>query len=793
MLRSYFKIAIRNLLRNKMLSVINILGLGVGIACCVLITLFVLNETSYDRFHRNAGRIVRVTMEYAADGIPNKVSVTGNKVFPAFKKDFPEVENGVRTLPAQAIVQLGQKIYDEKKFLYADSTLFDIFSFGLLQGDPKKVLSEPNEVVLTVSAARKYFGNENPVGKSLRIDNEKNYKVTGVAEDCPPNSQIKFDMVASFTSLEPYRYREETWWDASYYTYLLLRTPEAIGPLQAKIPGYIKKQESGNTGNHPGNYLTFNLEPLNKVHLYSTVEGGIEPAGDYRYVYIFSLIALLIIAVACANYVNLTTARATERAKEVGIRKVMGALRLQLFGQFMGESIILVTLSCLTGLILVKFLLPTFNLLAAKQLEFKAIFQQGAIAVSAIVLCVVGMLGGSYPALLLSKFSAIKVLKGNLKAGVSGVWLRKSLIVVQFIISAGLILATMIIHSQLNFIQNKKLGYNKENIIVLPTDKFIREKLASFKSELLTNPEIRSITTTNQTPIFVPGKYDLSLNSREMIVTAVRTDKDFIKTLQLKILSGADFTDADQKLVDSTDIRRPLIINETAAKSLGWTPNEAVGKSLQFQGIRGIVKGVVNDFHFSSMHEEITAFVIFLSSNTHNMLVKISGDHTAQTLQYIGQMWKSLAPYRPFEYEFLDDQFDKLYNVETRTGKLFYSFAILAIGLACLGLFGLVAFIAQQRTKEIGIRKVLGATVLNIAALLSREFIFLVVIAILVASPLAWWAMNKWLQSFAYHIVLNGWMFVGSGLIPILIALATLSFQAIKTALASPVKSLRTE
>jgi putative ABC transport system permease protein len=792
MFRNYIKISLRNLLRHKIFSAINILGLATGIACCLLITIYVYFETSYDRFNENAGRIFRVTMEYAADNVVNKVSVTGNKVFPAFKRTFPEVENGVRLYPAAAVVKYRNKLFDEKSFVYSDSTLFDIFSFKLLQGNPKKVLDKPNMIVVTTSTAKKYFGNEDPVGKILRINNEKDYVVTGVVTDCPSNSQIKFDFLASFSSLRGDRYDEETWWDASYYTYLLLKTPGAAKSLQAKIPAYMKSQDKENAISN-GNYLTFHVEPLKDVHLYSTVEGGFEPAGDYHYVYIFSFITLLILAIACFNYINITTARAAERAKEVGVRKVMGALRKELIKQFMSESILNVLLALLISLLLVKLFLPTFNLLAAKQLSLASVFQPVVTITLLTILLAISLLGGVYPALVLSGFNPVKVLKGNFKTSTSGIWLRKSLIVVQFIISVGLIVSTIIIQSQLSFIQNKKLGYNKDQIVVLPLDKFMQAKLSTFKTEFLSIRNIQSVTTCNQTPAYIPGKYSLSLDHREMIITAVRTDKDFIKTLQLKLISGSDFTDVDQKNIDSENIRRPLILNESALRLLGWKPDQAVGKFIQFQGTACIIKGVVNDFHFSSMHEAIGPFVIFLSNNTHNLLVKLSGNNIPKTLQFMNEKWNVLAPHRPFEYEFLNDEFNKLYSTETKTGELFYVFALLAIGLACLGLFGLVAFSAQQRTKEIGIRKVLGANIAGIVGLLSKEFLQLVLIASLIAFPVAWWAMNRWLQDFAYRINIQWWMFAVAGIAAILIALITVSFRVIKAAVANPVKSLRTE
>ena len=792
MFKNYFKIALRNISRSKFLSAINIMGLATGIACCLLISLYVFHETSYDRFHTKSDRIFRVTMEYAFDGVVNKIAVTGNKVLPAFKNVFPEVENGVRAYPDGAIVKYGNNIFNEKGFVYADSAFFDIFSFKILQGDPRKLLAEPDQVVVSASTAKKYFGNGNAVGKIITVNNEKSMVVTGVVEDCPANSQIKFDMMASFSSLDGDRYKDERWWDASYYTYLLLKTPSSARSLQAKIPAYMKTQdkENGLSGN---NYMTFHLEPLKDVHLYSNVDGGFEPGSDYHYIYIFSAIALLVLAIAFANYVNLTTARASKRAMEVGVRKVMGALRGQLFRQFIGESLLIAVAAVCIAILLVKFLLPVFNLLADRQLSFNTLFGPLPVLTLFLLLIILGLFGGFYPAMVLSRFNPVKVLKGNFKSGNSGARLRKTLIVTQFAISVGLIVCTLVIHGQLDYIQHKKLGYDKDHVIIMEYDRFVQDKINTVKSEFLSNPGIKGVTTANQSPAFVPGKYGLKLDGKDMIVTALRTDKDFVKTLGLQLNQGMDFTITDENLSDSPGVARPIIINETGARSLGWTAETAIGKSLEFQGKNSIIKGVVNDFHFTSMHSPVSPFVIFIGSYKNKLIVKLSGSHLSQTLAFLKEKWKTLAPHRPFDYEFLDNQFEKLYSTETRTGELFYSFALLAIGLACLGLLGLAAFTAQQRTREIGIRKTLGASVAGIMILLSKDFIKLVAIAALIAFPAAGWAMNQWLQGFTYRINIGAWIFIAAAVVTLLVALLTISVQVIRAAVANPVKSLRSE
>jgi len=612
MIKYYFKIALRNLRRHKLLSGINILGLATGIACCLLIALYVFHEKSYDRFNKNADRIVRATMELSYNGNVTKVAVTGTKVLPEFKRVFPEVEDGVRFYPVTAIVKYGNNLFQEKGFVYADSTLLNIFSFPLLQGDPLKVLDGPNQLIVTASTAKKYFGNENALGKVLRVNNDKDYVVTGVARDCPANSQIQFNIVASWSSLTDPVFQEESWFDASHYTYLLLKKPGLAKTLEAKIHAYFKSKNK-DYGVAGKNYLTIPVQPLTDVHLNGIVEGGLEPGGDYRYVYIFSIVALLILAIACANYVNLTTARAVERAREIGVRKVAGASRKQLFTQFIGESILTVFAALLISLILVRLFLPAFNMIAAKQLTLDSLLSPAPLTALGIILFSIGFFGSLYPALVLSGFNPIKVLKGNIRTGSYGIRLRKTLIVVQFFISVVLIVSTLVIQAQLSFIQNKKLGYNNDHVVVLRSDESVLKKINTVKTELLNNLDILGVTTCNQTPAFIPGKYNLSMDGKEMIIAGVRVDKDFIRTMGMNIRSGSDFTKAEEEAAFAfTDtIQRPVIINETTVRSFGWTNDNAVGRMFRFQGRNSIVKGVVGDFHYTSMHEAINPFVIF--------------------------------------------------------------------------------------------------------------------------------------------------------------------------------------
>ena len=618
--------------------------------------------------------------------------------------------------------------------------------------------------------------------------------MAGIVEDCPVNSQIKFNVLASWSSLVDPVYQQESWADASHYTYLLLKKPGMHKELEKKIAVYFKSQNK-DYGVAGKDYLNIRVQPFTDVHLKAVVEGGFEPGGDYRYVYIFSIVALLILLIAAANYVNLTTARASDRAKEVGVRKVVGASRKQLFSQFISESFLTVIVSLLVGVLLVKFFLPSFNMIAGKQLAFSSMLNIAPLLTIGIILLAIGFFGGIYPALILSGFNPVKTLKGNMRLSSSGIGLRKSLFVIQFFISVALIVSTLVIQNQLSFIQDKKLGYNNDHVLVLRGDDKVLSKMSSIKTALLSNSSVKGVTTCNQTPTFVPGKYNLNLENKETIIGGIRVDKDFIPTMGMNIVTGTNFTTAEQQaaFTNTDTIQRPVIINEAAVHSFGWSANDAIGKTFKFQGRNSIVKAVVNDFHFTSMHETINPIVIFLSSRTGKILVKLSGTDITQSLVHLKTKWSEFAPHLPFEYEFLDEQFDKLYSAETRTGKIFYAFALLAIGLACLGLLGLVTFSAQQRTKEIGIRKVLGATVIGIVALLSKDFLRLVAIATVIAIPVSWWAMNKWLQDFAYRVNISWQTFLVAGVIALLIALLTLSFQAIRAAIVNPVKSLRTE
>lgn len=797
MVKHYFTIAWRNLWKNKVFSLINVVGLAIGLTCCLLMTLYVKHELSYDDFQKKGDRIARVIMEYSFSGAVSKGNFTSTKVAPSFKRNFPEVESAVRMGQYARVVRYDDRLFNEKRFLYADSSFFDLFSLPLLKGSVQDALSGPNKVVLTAATAKKYFGNADPIGKSVKIGGDGiDYLITGIIEDCPSNSQLKFDFLASFSSLGVNQ--EETYWEANYTTYLLLKDKSAIASLQAKIPAFMKKEMGSELSGK--DYVTFWLEPFKSIHLHSDY-GGFEPNNSITYVYVVSGIAVLMLMIACFTYINLSTARAMERAKEVGVRKVAGALRKQIFWQFISESLLITIVALLLCIIAVALVLPAFNRLAERELNMGSLLSPFFIVFAVAVTFFISFLAGSYPALVFSRFRAIKVLKGSFKNTNSGLWLRKSLIIFQFVISVFLIVTTFIIQNQLHYIQTKDLGFDRDHVLILPLDAKVMAKISSVKTVFKSNPNVLHVSRAVNDPTNIVGGYNMRSadmpEATQIMVTANPVDEEFISTTGIHIISGNDFTEQDVKDVTKDKQEEKtyhFILNEAAAKELGWTPEQAIGKKMFLGNHRpGTVKAVVSNFNFSSLHNPIKPLVLFNEEWTSTMLVKISGAAIPATISFLESKWKELIPHRPFEYRFLDEDYDKLYSAELRLGKVLNIFTAIAILLACLGLFGLSAYAIQQRTKEIGIRKVLGATIPNIITLLSKDFVWLIIISMLIAFPVAGWLMYKWLQDFVYRISIAWWMFAIAGFIALFIAICTISFQAVKAAVANPVKNLRTE
>lgn len=798
MFKNYLKTALRSLMRNKSYAAINIAGLSIGIAACLLIGIYILHELSFDKFHANAPRLARVTMHYNFGDADNKMAVTGTKVGPAFQRTFPEVQAYARTLKFTRVVSYEDKAFEEKSFLYADSAFFGMFSFPLLAGKAADALNSPDKIVISSRMAKKYFGSADPIGKVLRVGGNRDFIITGVAAEPPANSQIQFDFVASFTSLGASK--TENWWEANYITYLLLSPNTKVAALQERVNAFMKKVNKEELKMEGGHFLAFGLEPLASVHLYSPHD-GFEPNNSITYIYILAIVALLILCIASVNYTNLATAQSASRTAEIGIRKVLGAEKFQVFRQFIGESLLITTIAMIIALLIAYTLLPLFNQLAGKQLEHSVLFRPSTLLVLAATGVLVSLAAGFYPALVLSNLRLINILKSGFTFTSGGSAIRKSLIVFQFVISIFLLIATTIVLQQLSYIRSKDLGYDKEHVLVLPLDNIMRPGYTELKKALAANPQVKSVGAAYEEPTDIGWgdgiTYGEGATAKQVTVNAIPVDEDFIKTMGIKIIAGSDYNLTDLQQMDtSNDMKNfqyTFMLNEAAVKALGLKPEEAIGKKIS-KGFPGTVKAVIKDFHFRSFHNPITPLVVFLDNrSTQRIFVKIAGNNIPATLQHLETNWKARVPHRPFEYHFLDEDYESLYKSEQRIAGIFSTFSTLAIFLACLGLFGLTAFAVVQRTKEIGIRKILGANIPNIISLLSKDFVVLVIVAIVVASPLAWYAANEWLQNFAYRVRIEWWVFVLAGIVALGIALLTISFQAVKAALANPVKSLRTE
>lgn len=783
-----------------MYSAINVFGLTVGLAACLLIGVYINHELSYDKFHHNADRIARATMEYKFSGTVNTTASTGTKVGPQFKRMFPAIEEYVRTFLSHNVIQSGDKIFDEPRILYADPAFFRVFSFHLIHGNASTALDAPDKIVITKSMAKKYFNDEDPLDKTFTIA-RKNFKVSAVAEDAPQNSQIKFDFVTQFLNLGN-NVKEEVYWNANWITYFLLRDGKSLPQLQQQVAEYMRTQQlrAEVRIENKDDYLAIHLEPLTRVHLYSTL-AGFEPNGNIKYIYIFAAIAFLILIIACANYTNLATAQSAGRSSEIGMRKVMGASKQQVFRQFIGESFVITFLAAVLAFGLSLLLLPYFNNVSGKQFSANTMLQPAPIIALLILSLVVSFFAGLYPALILSGTQILGVLKKGFTFTGGRNLLRKTLIVVQFGISIFLIIYTVIIMQQMHYMQTRNLGYDKDHVVVLPIGGSMIRDFKTLKEAFQQVRGVEGVTASYETPEYVEwgdgitaidekGKHEVSLK-------AMPVDLDFARTMKMQMVAGRDFVESDFSLMDSSNnyanFRQPYIINEALAGKIGWAPQQAIGRTIE-KGYPGPVMGVVKNFNFSSMHEPIGPLLIFLGRDfSRDYMVRINGSDIQGTLSRLEMVWKQRVPDRPFNYHFLDEDYDKLYVSEQRSAALFTVAAALAIVLACLGLFGLAAFTTVQRTKEIGIRRVLGANVGSITMLVAKNFLALVAVAIVIAIPLAWWVGNKWLQDFAFRIPVQAYVFVATAIVTALIALCTVGFHAMRAALLNPVKSLRTE
>ncbi len=802
MIKNYFKTAWRNLHRNKLFSFINILGLSIGIATCFVMMLYVQSELSYDRFHKNADNIARIIFKADINGGKINESVVMAPVAKTLKRDFPEVKDATRILNyGTPRISFENKTFKNDRVAIVDPNFFSIFTLPMIEGDAKTALANPYSIVITKSTAKKYFGGQEALGKTLEINHDTTlYKVTGVMEDIPTHSHFHFDV---FASMKGWRDADsDSWMSGGFHTYLLLKPGTDQQKMQARFPGmvarYMGPQIQKSMGlsleqfRTKGNKLGFVLQPLTGIHLHSHTSNEFEPGGNATYVYVFGGIALFMLMVACINFINLSTAGASKRAKEVGIRKVAGSGKLQLIRQFLFESLLLTFFALLTAFVLLQLALPWFNRIAGKQLGV------GLNPVLAFVIlgAIVGLAAGTYPAFYLSSFKPAAVLKGK-TTGVKNFGLRSGLVVFQFFISVALIIGTIVVHQQMKFIRTKDLGYNRNQIITIPNSWALGANERVFKEEMLQDPRIISATMSWYKPT-EPNNYNNALaypaGNDNLVVSGVNyyVDEQYIPTLGMHMISGRNF------LKDFPTDSSAIVLNETAAKALGWNAQAAIDKTVIRQNSpKGDnfpfhVIGVVKNFNFKSLHETISPLYMTLQPEG-GLIFKITNSNVSGLLSTMKTKWDSYNTKEPFTFSFMDDHFNNAYAIEQKTGTILNIFAILTIFVACLGLFGLATYTAEQRTKEIGIRKVLGASVTQVTQMLSKAFLKLVLISSLIAFPVAWWGMNKWLQNFAYRIDISWWVFVIAGLAALVIALITVSFQAIKAAVANPVKSLRTE
>lgn len=804
MIKNYLKIAWRNIKKNKLFSFINILGLSIGIALCFIIMLYVQDELSYDRFNKNADNIARVVFHANINGGKIDESVTMPPVAQTMKKDFPEVRDATRIWSfGTPKITYNNTVYKDDRFALIDPNFFSIFTLPMIKGNPQTALAQPGDVVLTQETAEKYFGKEEPIGKTIEvnIDSNRVYKVTGVIKNIPTNSHFHFNALGSMTSMA--FATSDSWLGGGFHTYLLLKPGTDLKKMEAKFPAMVEKymgpqvqQQMGLSLEQfrtKGNSLGFALQPLKDIHLNSNTTTEFEPGGNATYVYIFAGVAIFMLIVACINFINLSTASASKRAKEVGVRKVAGSGKIQLITQFLSESILITFIALIIAIVLVKISLPAFNNISGKQLSLDI---QPLLAFFALGL-LVGIVAGIYPAFYLSSFKPIAVLKGKLTGNHKNFGLRSSLVVFQFFISVGLIIATLVVYQQMKFIQNKDLGFNKDQILVIPNSYALGKNEQVFKQQMLQDPRIVNATASYYKPAG-PSNYNNALafpqGNDNLVVDGVEyhVDENYIPTLGMQMITGRNFSR------DFPTDSFAIILNETAAKAFGWNNTSAIGKTLVRQNSdRGNnvpfhVIGVVKNFNFKSLHEAVSPLFMNLEPEG-GLIFKIKTADVAGLLAIMKKNWDSYNTGDPFTYNFLDDLYNKTYSVEQKTGTILNIFSILTIFVACLGLFGLATYTAEQRRKEIGIRKALGASVSQLTKMLSKEFIKLVLIASLIAFPVSWWAMNKWLQSFAYRIHISWWVFAIAAITASLIALFTISFQSIKTALTNPVKSLRTE
>lgn len=795
MIKNYVKTAFRSLKKNKSFTAINVLGLSVGLATFLLIVFYVVDELNYDHYNTKAERIYRINLDVNLGGSLASYAAVASPMAATLQSDLPEVEKAVRlrqaafSLPGKFYFKKGNENIQENNLVFAGSKLFDVFTLPMVEGDPSTALSEPHSVVITKSTAMKYFNQIDVIGRSLLLNDTSNYKITGVIKDIVKQSHFNYDFFLSVSTLP--ESRDQSWNGGGWNTYILLRSGTNYKKAEADISKIFLKHLPPMP---PGSYVKTNLSPLLDIHLRSDRQQELGRNGTIQYVYIFSAIAIFILLIACINFMNLSTACSSNRAKEVGVRKVLGSSRKHLIAQFLIESILVTLVSTLIAILLVWILMPLFNQMSGKELSYTMKALIWLIPTLLVIVAVIGLLAGSYPAFFLSSFQPIDVLKGKISAGFKGGRLRSFLVVFQFSISVFLIIGTLVIYNQLNYILNKKLGYDRSQVLVIKNVSVLGNQAKILKQEIKQLPGVLNATLSSYLPTGEERSMtalfpDQVIDIKKIMLTGFwPVDEDYIKTLGIQLIAGRNFS--NQMATDSSAI----IVNEAFVKQLNVKDplNRIVYRASY--GVQPFhIIGVMKDFNFSSLRDKISPLVLVNSPDNGALSVKIHTSSMTDLISRIENKLKDLSPNQQFAYSFMDADFDATYRSERRIGTIFISFSTLAIVIACLGLFGLAAYAAQQRSKEIGIRKVLGAGVSTIVSMLSMNFIKLVFISILIASPIAWFVMNKWLEGFAYRINIQWWIMLIAGAVAVVITCITISFQSLKAALANPVKSLRGE
>jgi putative ABC transport system permease protein len=786
MIKNYLKVAFRNIRRHKGFSFINIAGLAIGLACCLLITIWVLDELSYDKFHENAANLCRVEEDQHYSGRIFYVYVTPYPLGPALKAEIPEIIDATRVVWTGGVLfKYGENTFFEDGGRAVDPSFLKMFTYPLVKGDKTTALDSPFSVVLTQDLAEKYFGEEDPLGRVMTLNDKYEFTVTGVLENIPHNTYLQFDFLVPYEILKRTgQTNEEDFGSNSIFTFVQL--PDGMSPEQVnpKIFGFIRTKI-------PESRTDLRLMPFTKLHLHEFF-GYEKSAGAIQYVYIFSVIAFIVLLIACINFMNLSTARSANRAKEVGLRKVVGAVKGHLVRQFYGESVVYAFIALILAVGIVTLLLPAFSNLSAKNLSW-GVAGIGTILIGLLgITLFTGMVAGSYPALLLSAFQPARVLKGSLLSGSGGARFRRVLVVVQFALSILLIIGTAVVYNQLNYIKNMRLGWDREHLVYIPLRADTRRSYDALKQELVQNPQVINVTGTSELPTHIgsnSGGSDWEGKDPEfqILIGFNSVDFDFIETLKIEMVDGRSFDKAH-----SSDLNTGWIVNEEVAELMG--KESVIGERFRHVGVEGTIVGVMKNFHYQSLRNKIEPLAINANpDNLNYMIIRIPPENITGSLGYIEQTWKRILPAFPFEYRFMDDRYERMYRSEQRIGTILRYFAVLAVVVACLGLFGLASFMAEKRTKEIGIRKVLGASIGQITLLLCKEFFLLVIVANLIAWPAAYFAMRKWLQSYAYRVDLGYFVFIGAMLLALFVAILSVGYQAIRAARANPAISIRYE